>query len=66
MSTIGRKGRERQGSSHHIPPKLKANVKWLESFKVRRLKVVLQLPCASLSPGGFVKTQITSPHPESL
>ena len=38
---------------------LKVNVKWIESFRVRRLKVVLQLQCASLSPGGVVKTQIT-------
>ena len=58
ISTIGKKGREQWKLSLHSL-KIKVNVKWIESFRVRRLKVVLQLQCASLSPGGVVKTQIT-------
>ena len=57
ISTVGQNGREQWKLLHSL--KMKVNVKWIESFRVRRLKVVLQLQCASLSPGGVVKTQIT-------
>ena len=57
ISTVGKNGREQWKLLHSL--KMKVNVKWIESFRVRRLKVVLQLQCASLSPGGVVKTQIT-------